>query len=479
MKLEGLTIKNILKGLSEKEFSCEDLTCAYLDRIKKLEPNLNAFITVTDRQALAQAQTVDKLIVKEGKRAFEKYPLLGVPYAAKDLFSTKGIETTAGSNILKGYIPEYESTVTQKLKDAGAILLGKTNLDAFAHGSSTENSDFFTTKNPWDLTRLPGGSSGGSAAATAAAEVPFAIGTETGGSIRQPAAWCGVTGIKPTYGKVSRYGVIAMASSLDSPGVMAKTVGDCEAVLKIISGKDSLDATSSATVNPSDIAPPAAGLKRGGHGRLQIGIIADYLRAGVTKEVLGRFEEAVLVLKKLGFDVGEISLLDPQYSVAVYTILQRAEVSSNLSRYDGIRFGQKRDSFGAEAKRRIMLGTYVLSAGYYDAYYEKAQKVRTLIVDDFKKAFQKFNILIAPTTPVTALKIGAGEDQAMFGELMDILVEPSTIAGLPGLSIPCGFDSKGLPVGMQLIGPQFGEDLLFEVGRKYQEATDWHKYGII
>jgi len=341
--------------------------------------------------------------------------------------------------------------------------LGKNNCDAWAHGSSTENSDFFTTKNPWNAKYLPGGSSGGSTAAVKAAQVPFTVGTETGGSIRQPSAWCGVTGLKPTYGAVSRYGVIAMASSLDSPGPMGKTVGDVETVFQLIRGKDVFDATSS---------------NRGGYSmvrkKARIGLPKGYFGEGVEKDVAEAVMGAAHEFVKMGYNVEEVSLLDPKYAVAVYTVLQRSEVSSNLARYDGIRYGKGRDKFGAEAKKRIMLGTYALSSGYYDAYYEKAQKVRRLIVEDFAKVFQKVDVLLAPTTPVTALKIGAGEDKSMFGELMDILVEASTIAGLPGMNLPCGFDSKGLPIGMQLIGPQWSEELLFKLGEAFQKQTDFH-----
>jgi len=462
MNLELLTISQIREDLKAKKYSVVGLTEACLKQIKKLDSKLNAFITVCQKEALKSADWADKQIAKD-KDAFRKYPLLGVPYAAKDLFCTKGIRTTAGSRLLEDFVPEYSATVVEKLENAGAVLLGKNNCDAWAHGSSTENSDFFTTKNPWNAKYLPGGSSGGSTAAVKAAQVPFTVGTETGGSIRQPSAWCGVTGLKPTYGAVSRYGVIAMASSLDSPGPMGKTVGDVETVFQLIRGKDVFDATSS---------------NRGGYSmvrkKARIGLPKGYFGEGVEKDVAEAVMGAAHEFVKMGYNVEEVSLLDPKYAVAVYTVLQRSEVSSNLARYDGIRYGKGRDKFGAEAKKRIMLGTYALSSGYYDAYYEKAQKVRRLIVEDFAKVFQKVDVLLAPTTPVTALKIGAGEDKSMFGELMDILVEASTIAGLPGMNLPCGFDSKGLPIGMQLIGPQWSEELLFKLGEAFQKQTDFH-----
>lgn len=389
----------------------------------------------------------------------------GFPIAVKDNFNTVGIETTASSNILKGYIPPYDATVVKKLKDAGAVIVGKTNMDAFAHGSSTETSDFGPTSNPWNLDHLPGGSSGGSAAAVASGEVLIAIGSETAGSVRQPASWCGVVGLKPTYGRVSRYGLIAMASSTDSPGTLAQTVDDAAFLYYIIAGFDPMDATTSDK--------PVVRAKEVDLRGITIGLPKEYFRSesqkGINETVLAASKE----LEKLGVKLTEISLFDPKYAISVYTIIQRSEVSSNLARFDGIRFGHDRSQFNEENKRRIMLGTYALSAGYYDAYYKKAQQVRTIIVRDFEKAFTGIDLILAPTSPTTALRKGSTDNQTMFGELADILVEPSSIAGLPGINVPCGF-IDGLPVGMQFIGPQWSEDLLISVAREFEKNTDWH-----
>ncbi len=468
MKLNELTIIEALDGLQKKQFSAVELTQACLNRIKEVDDKIKAFITVCTKEALEQAQKADREISQD-KNIFTKKPLLGIPLAIKDNFCTKAIKTTAASQVLADYIPPYDATVVKRLKAAGGVILGKTNMDAWAHGSSTETSDFFTTKNPWDLTRLPGGSSGGSAAAIAANETIGAIGSETAGSIRQPAAWCGITGFKPTYGRVSRYGVIAMASSTDSPGPITKTIQDAALVLQVLAGKDKLDATT------SDKKMPLYHLEKIDFKKLKIGIPKEYFLKDMDREITEVVRKEIEFLKNKGAKIIPVSLLDPKYSVAVYTVVQRSEVSSNLARYDGIRFGNKRDVFGTEAKRRIMLGTYALSSGYYDQYYLKAQKVRTLINSDFYKVFGKVDLLLSPTTPVPALKLGAWEKTPMFGELMDILVEASSLVGLPGVSLPCGFTKNNLPVGMQLIGPQFSEDLLFKVGYQYQQLTDYHK----
>ena len=356
MKLNELTITQAQEGLKKKKFSSQELVKACLKRIKKVDPKIKAFITVCEKEALDQAKKADEFI--------DSKPLLGIPVAIKDNFCTKEIKSTAASRVLENYIPVFDATVVKRLKKAGAIIIGKTNMDAWAHGSSTEASDFFTTHNPWDLNRLPGGSSGGSAAAVIADEIIFGIGSETAGSIRQPAAWCGIVGFKPTYGRVSRYGLIAMASSTDSPGLLTKTVKDSALVLQILAGKDELDATTSSEKVPHYLKNIKKGIKR-----LKIGVPREYFVPGMEKEVAQRVKEAIKVLGKLGAKIREITLLDPKYSVAVYTILQRSEVSSNLARYDGIRYGRERTKFGEEAKRRIMLGTYTLSAGYYEAYY--------------------------------------------------------------------------------------------------------------
>ncbi|MBI4036855.1 Asp-tRNA(Asn)/Glu-tRNA(Gln) amidotransferase subunit GatA [Candidatus Daviesbacteria bacterium] len=464
MDLHKLTIKQTLDGLKQKEFSSEELTKSCFERIKNLEGKLNAFVTTTEAGAIKNAKEADQKIA-DGINL----PLLGVPFAIKDNFCTAGVKTTASSQLLDDFIPPYDATVVTKLKEAGIVMLGKTNMDAWAHGSSTETSDYGSTKNPWNLNHLPGGSSGGSAASIASDEAIGSIGSETAGSIRQPASWCGVVGLKPTYGRVSRYGVIAMASSLDCPGPIVKTVEDSALVLNILAGVDEYDATTS----PKSVEDYIKNLNQKIDG-LTIGISDDYF-IGVEEEVKEKVMDAIKQLEKLGAKIKKIDLFDPKYAIAVYTILQRAEVSSNLARYDGIRYGGERDKFGEEAKRRIMLGTYVLSAGYYDAYYLKAQKVRTIIVEDFIKAFKDVDVIVGPTSPSVALPVGSSKNHPMFGEMADILVEPSTIAGLPGISIPCGFTKAGLPVGMQIIGPQFAESLILNVAHQYEQATEWHK----
>ena len=468
MKLNSLNIKQAKEGLKKKDFSSVELTKACLDQIKKLEGKLNAFVTVTEKQALEQASAADKLI-----SSGQDLPLLGIPIAIKDNFSTIGVKTTASSKVLEDYIPPYDATVVAKLKAAGMVLLGKTNMDAWAHGSSTETSDYGSTKNPWNIKHLPGGSSGGSAASVAADEVIAAIGSETAGSIRQPASWCGVVGLKPTYGRVSRYGVIAMGSSLDSPGPITKTVEDSALILEVLAGVDRNDATTS----PSPIKNYSQKLNKN-IKELKIGISKEYFIEGIDKEVKAVVEQAVKKLGKLGAKIDNIKLFDPKYAIDVYTIIQRSEVSSNLARYDGIRYGNGRDFFKDEAKRRIMFGTYALSSGYYDQYYNKAQQVRTVIIDDFAKAFEKVDVIIAPTSPSLALPVGATKDTSMFGEIADVLVEPSSIAGLAGINIPVGFSKSGLPIGMQIIGPQFSEELVLSVAYEYEKQTQnevWRK----
>ena len=468
-KLNELTIIEALEGLKQKQFTSVALTQACFDQIEKYDDVVKAFVTLVKVRALAEAEEADLLINSHGSEIFDEKPLLGIPYACKDNYSTKGVETTASSNMLKGYIPPYESTVTQKLKDAGAVMLGKTNMDAFAHGSSTETSDFFKTINPWNKNKVPGGSSGGSASAVMSDMCIFSTGSETAGSIRGPAAWCGASGFKPTYGRVSRYGVVAMASSTDSPGPIAKTIEDAAYVLKIIAGKDPLDATSS----PTEVEDYFANLNNIDLSKIKIGKPKPYFEIELEPGVREKVEQAIEKFKELGAQIVEMDLLSPKYSIGVYTILQRSEVSSNLARLDGIRYGNDRTNFGFEAKKRIMLGTYTLSAGYYDAYYSKAQKVRTLIVDDFNKAFNEVDMIIGPTMPCVALNLGDPEKSPMFGELMDVLAEPSAIAGLPGISIPCGL-SENMPVGVQLIGKHFDENKLGAVAYAFQKATDYH-----
>jgi aspartyl-tRNA(Asn)/glutamyl-tRNA(Gln) amidotransferase subunit A len=463
--LNKLNIKRAKEGLKNKDFSSVELTKACLDRIKETDGKLNVFVTLTEEEALRNAQEADKIIASG-----QDLPLLGIPIAIKDNFSTIGVQTTASARVLDDYFPPYDSTVVRKLKEAGMVMVGKTNMDAWAHGSSTETSDFGHTKNPWNIDHLPGGSSGGSAATVAANQVIAAIGSETAGSIRQPASWCGVVGLKPTYGRVSRYGVVAMGSSLDSPGPITKTVEDSALILNILAGKDSMDATTS----PSDPSDYLAALKQTGKD-LVLGISEEYFN-GVDPEVSEKVKKAIKKLEELGFKIEPIKLFDPKYAIDVYTIIQRSEVSSNLARYDGIRFGNGRETFGDEAKRRIMFGTYSLSSGYYDQYYNKASKVRTVIINDFKKAFEKVDAIVAPTSPSLALPVGATKNAAMFGELADILVEPSSIAGLSGINVPVGFSSTNLPVGMQIIGPQWGEEKVIEIAHSYETGTldeDW------
>ncbi len=467
--LNELTIEEAIIGLKKREFSSVDLTKDCLSQIEKVDKKIKSLVTVTGEQALVDAQWADKMIKDRGAVIFEEYPLLGIPYICKDNFSTKGVKTTASSNVLKDYVPPFDSTVVERLKEAGAILLGKANMDAFAHGSSTENSDFFTTKNPWDTSRVPGGSSGGSSAAVAADMCLFSMGSETGGSIRGPASWCGVTGLKPSYGRVSRYGVIAMASSTDSPGPITKNVVDAAYVLNVVAGKDPRDATSSP-VREFDYTPEKNISLKG----IKIGKPASYFNIDLEPGVRKHVEDALNTLKNMGAEIIEMDLLDPKYSIAVYTILQRSEVSSNLARFDGIRYGSDRKKFGFEAKKRIMLGTYTLSSGYYDAYYAKAQKVRTLIKNDFEKAFQNIDVITAPSMPCIAPKLGESDKSPMFGEMIDLLTEPSSVAGLPGISIPCGF-SDDMPVGLQFIGRFNGEKNIISVASLFQKGTDFHK----
>lgn len=452
------SVFEIIKDYQNKKASVvETITNAYKS-IDKVDPLIQAFITLNRNEALETAKQIDKQIHKNNKNM----PLLGVPIAVKDNFCTKKLTTTASSKVLHDYLPEYNATVVDKLQKAGAIVIGKTNMDAWAHGSSTETSDFFTTKNPWNLKYLPGGSSGGSAAAVSAGCVPLALGSETAGSIRQPASWCGVTGFKPTYGAVSRYGLIAMCSSTDCPGPISRSAAQCELMYRVIVGKDVKDATS------HDLPKASSAEKK------IIGLPKQYFSKELPPDLVKAVMDAVSVYKNMGYRFVEVDLIDPKYSIAVYTIVQRSEVSSNLSRYDGIRYGNNRQAFGNEAKRRIMLGSYVLTTGYYDAYYLQAQKVRSLICRDFDKVFNNVDFLLSPTTPTTALKVGSSDQQFMFGELQDVLLEASSLAGLPAISMPCGFDQSGLPYGFQLIGPLNSDFKLLKLGDNYQQVTDWH-----
>ena len=476
-KFNELTISEAQKKIIKGEISCRELVLDCLAKIKQTDKEIKAFVTLNSEKALSMADEEDKRLafLKDTKQIgnlFRDYPLLGIPVAVKDNFSTKGLLTTASAKVLENYKPVFDASVVKKISDAGAIILGKTNMDAWAHGSSTEFSDFFTTKNPWNFARLAGGSSGGSAAAVAANMTIAAIGSETAGSIRQPACWCGVVGMKPTYGRVSRYGVIAMASSTDSPGPITKSVFDAALMLGVIAGKDEADATSSPNLVPDYLA--GLGEENTLKG-IKIGVAKQYFLKGIDREVEKNTYQAIKILEEAGAQVKEISLLDPKYAVAVYTVIQRSEVSSNLGRYDGIRFGHDRSHFKDEAKRRIMLGTYSLSAGYYDQYYKKAQKVRTLIGQDFEKAFKGVDLIIGPTSPCPALSIGATKEASMFGEMQDILLEASSVAGLPAISLPSGFSPEGLPTGIQIIGPSFSEEQIFKTAFIYEKVARWQE----
>lgn len=435
------TFIELTKLIQEHKLSAHEVNSFFAKRSRVYNPELNAYVTLV-----------------EGIRHD------GLQIAIKDNFCTKGIRTTASSKVLENFIAPYESTVTQKLLDAGISPLGKTNMDAWAHGSSTETSDFGASKNPFDTGRAPGGSSGGSAVTVAAGLSPAAIGSETAGSIRLPASWCGIVGLKPTYGRVSRYGVIAMGSSLDSPGPMTKTVDDAAYLLSIIAGSDPYDATTSAAPTEDYLAEAHKGRK------LRIGI-ADIYFNGVEPDIKLSVENAIKTLEKLGHSVHRVKLMDPKYAISDYTIIQRAEVSSNLGRYDGVRYGNNRAAFGTEAKKRIMLGTYTLAHGYYDAYYKRAQKVRTLIIDDFKRVFHEVDVIIGPTAPITAIKIGEFEKYPFFGEVMDVLLEPSSMAGLPAVSMPCGVDANGLPIGMQIMGPHLTESRILDLAYQFEQET--------
>lgn len=449
--------------LNKKQISSLELTTSCLEAIKRTEPDINAFVTVFSESALEQAKKADTEDPNPEK------PLRGIPIALKDNFLTKGQKTTASSKLLDNFLPPFDSTVTSKLKNAGAIIIGKTNMDAWAHGSSTETSDYGPTHNPHDHDTLAGGSSGGSAAAVASDEVIAAIGSETAGSIRQPASWCGVVGLKPTYGRVSRYGVVAMGSSLDSPGPMTKTVKDSAEILRILAGNDPLDATTS----PKPVENYLANLTSDLTG-LKIGLPSEYFLDEALPGINALVKQASEVLKSKGATIVEVSLLDPKYSIADYTIIQRSEVSSNLARFSGVRYGFDRSYFGQEAKRRIMLGTYALSSGYYDAYYKKGDKVRQLLKQDFERVFKQVDLIFAPTAPTTAMKIGSTSDQPMFGELADVLVEASSLAGLTGINIPVG-KLNILPVGAQLIGPHFAEQLVLNAAYAFEQSTNWRE----
>jgi len=481
LNLFSLTISEVRDLLDRKEISVNDLIKSFYGRIAAVEDRVKAFVTITEDNALKMADKVQGKI-KEKTRDTEF--LLGVPLAIKDNICTKESLTTCSSKILSTFIPPYESTVTSKLLEQGYILIGKTNMDEFAMGSSTENSGFYSTRNPWDLERIPGGSSGGSAAAVAADECIAALGSDTGGSIRQPAALCGVVGLKPTYGRVSRYGLVAFASSLDQIGPITKNVRDAAIVMNIISGHDSLDSTSAPLPVPDFTAALGKDMKG-----LKLGVPKEYFIEGIEREVEIRVKDAIKKLEALGAIPVEISLPHTGYAVATYYILATSEASSNLARYDGVKYGFRAEGkdlmdmymntraqgFGPEVKRRIMLGTYALSSGYYEAYYKKAQQVRTLIKQDFEKAFQQVDVIVTPTYPTAAFKLGEKTADPLQMYLSDIFTISVNLAGVPGISIPCGFTANNLPVGLQLIGRHFDEESLLKVAYAYEQATEWHK----
>ncbi|MBV8086753.1 MAG: Asp-tRNA(Asn)/Glu-tRNA(Gln) amidotransferase subunit GatA [Chloroflexi bacterium] len=479
MNLAGLTVHEAARLLRERQISSVELTQAVLDRIDQVDARVKAYVTVTPDQALDQARAADAILAQKPAAPPD---LLGIPTAIKDVLVTYGVRTTCSSKILENFVPAFDGTVVSKLREAGSVFTGKTNCDVFAVAASTENSGFFPTRNPWNLDTVPGGSSGGSSAAVAADECLFSLGTDTGGSIRQPAAFCGVVGMKPTYGRVSRFGLVAFASSLDQIGPFTKDVTDCAIALNAICGHDPHDSTSVDKAVPDFRSALAHGVSG-----LRVGVPKEYFAAGIEVGVERRVREAIAVLQQLGAQVGECSLPSTEYALDTYYIVAPAEASANLARYDGIRYGRSEQApdiwsqynatrehgFGPEVKRRIMLGTYVLSAGYYDAYYLKAQKVRTLIKREFDQAFERFDILVSPTTPTVAFKLGEKLEDPLAMYLNDALTIPVNMAGLPGISIPCGL-SDGLPVGLQLIGRAFDEETLLRAAFAYEQATEHH-----
>lgn len=479
VSLPDLPMSELRQLLDTRDVSSVELATAYLDRISQVDDDVHSYITVTRELALRQAEAADERLAKG-----ERGPLLGIPMALKDLLSTEGIETTCGSRMLRGYRPPYDATTYARLREAGAVLLGKLNMDEFAMGSSTENSALGITLNPWDVTTVPGGSSGGSAAAVAAGEAAFTLGSDTGGSVRQPAALCGVVGLKPTYGRVSRFGLIAFASSLDQIGPLTRTVEDNALVLSVIAGHDPLDSTSAATPVPS-----YSDMLREDIRGLRVGVPKEYFVEGMESGVESTVRTAIAQMESLGAELVPVSLPSTEYALATYYIVAPAEVSSNLSRYDGVKYGFRskqgddlietylstRDQgFGPEVKRRIMIGTYALSSGYYNAYYLKAQKVRTLIKAEFDAVFEQCDVLASPTSPTVAFKLGSRTNDPLSMYLSDVFTIPANMAGIPGISIPCGF-SGGLPVGLQLLGPAFGEAMLLRVAHAYEQSTQWHR----
>lgn len=476
MELYELTLHELQDKLGNKEVSAEEITKSIFSRIKTVEDKVKSFISLYEAEAVEKARKIDN----DGK--YES--IAGIPFGLKDIFCTKGIKTTCGSKMLENFIPSYDCTVAAKLIEKRGIMVGKLNMDEFAMGSSTENSAFFATSNPWDIERVPGGSSGGSASAVAADEVVFSLGTDTGGSIRQPASFCGTVGLKPTYGRVSRWGVIAFASSLDQVGAFTKDVRDCALVMNLISGYDKLDSTSV----PVDV-PDYTTYLNGDIKGMKIAYPREYFGQGVDGNIRNAVKNALKKFEELGAIVEEVSLPHSEYALPAYYLVAPAEASANLARFDGVRYGYRNseaenvvdmfsssraEGFGDEVKRRIMLGTYALSSGYYDAYYLKALKARRLIYNDFTRAFDDYDIIVSPTTPTTAFKLGEHSGDPLTLYMNDILTVPVNMAGLPGMSIPCGL-SKGLPIGMQLIGKAFDEGQLFRAAYAFEQNTDYHK----
>jgi aspartyl-tRNA(Asn)/glutamyl-tRNA(Gln) amidotransferase subunit A len=484
-------LEQMIQGLRRGTLSSQELTRAYLERIERIEPRLHAFITLTADQALSQAAQADRQLEAWRKEPTGELPsLLGVPIAVKDVLCVKNVRCTCGSRILENFKPVFNATVVERLLAAGVVVLGKTNTDEFAMGSSTENSAYGPTHNPWDLERAPGGSSGGSAAAIAAGLAPLALGTDTGGSVRQPASFCGVTGIKPTYGRVSRYGLVAYGSSLDTVGVLGRNAAEIAQVFAIMAGPDALDATSmeapefekSLLQSSLELSPRQA------LSGVRVGVPHEYFISGIQPEVEERVRQAIAVLEEFGAQLIPVSLPHTEYALPVYYLIAPAEASANLARYDGVRYGPRLpadamwevffktrgNKFGAEVKRRIMLGTYALSAGYYDAYYGQAQKARTLIKQDFERAFEQVDVIAAPVSPSTAFRLGEHTNDPLAMYLEDVFTLPANLAGVPGITFPVGFDQLGLPVGLQLMGAQYHEDLLFRIAHAYQQITDWH-----
>lgn len=481
MTLNQLTAHEVTRLIREKKVTAQEVIQDVFEQIDKVDDLIKAFLVLTREEALKQAKEID-IKVKNGEKL---PPLAGVAVAIKDIIATQGTETTCGSKILKGFVPPYNATVINKLKKAGAIVIGKTNMDEFAMGSSTENSAFFPTHNPWDLKRVPGGSSGGSTAAVAADETVIALGTDTGGSVRQPASLCGMVGLKPTYGRVSRYGLVAYASSLDQIGPITKDVIDCALLMKVISGHDNMDSTSVNLEVPDYLKSCQAGIKD-----LKIGVPKEYFIEGIDPEVKDALDKALKIFEKLGAKIEETSLPHTEYSLPTYYLIATAEASSNLARYDGVQYGYRvegyedlssmyqktrSEGFGSEVKRRIMLGTYALSSGYYDAYYLKAQKVRTLIKEDFDKAFRKYDILITPTSPTPAFKLKEKVLDSLTMYLSDIYTITINLAGIPAISLNCGYSKGNLPIGLQIIGKHFSEETILRAAYNFEQNNDVEK----